>query len=128
MTTIVRYILLRMILKLADVNNPSRHLHDSVAWSMRMTKEFEVQGEREAALGLPISTPFASKSNRDLPKNQVSKLTNFFMFSSHLWSLCSCHWPRLGHHCAPSPEYYSNLIITSPSGGTCKRMAAKIQV
>lgn len=62
---------MRMILKMSDINNPSRHIKDCVAWSERMTLEFMDQGDKEQALGLPVSAPFTSKSNRDIPKNQV---------------------------------------------------------
>ena len=48
-------LLLGQALHAADISNPTKEVQTMVRWTERVMKEFWLQGDREAALGLPIS-------------------------------------------------------------------------
>lgn len=60
-----------MVIKLADINGPTKRKDLHVAWTDRITEEFYEQGDEEAAMGLPIS-PYMDRKNPQLAKLQES--------------------------------------------------------
>ncbi|KAJ3326578.1 High affinity cAMP-specific 3',5'-cyclic phosphodiesterase 7A [Blyttiomyces sp. JEL0837] len=73
-----RTLLMQMLMKCADVSNPTKAWPEYGEWINRITEEWYVQGDREKSLGLPIS-PFM---NRDGPNasNPASAQTGFINF------------------------------------------------
>ncbi|KAI8925161.1 hypothetical protein BC831DRAFT_401545, partial [Entophlyctis helioformis] len=73
-----RHSLMQMLMKCADVSNPTKSWPIYQEWITRITEEFFNQGDREKALGLPIS-PFC---NRDGPNaaNPTSSQQGFIEF------------------------------------------------
>lgn len=62
-------LLLQMVLKCADVAHPARPLELHKRWSDLISQEFFEQGDRERALGIPIS-PLCDRENADMSKSQ----------------------------------------------------------
>ncbi|KAJ1557520.1 cAMP-specific 3',5'-cyclic phosphodiesterase 4C, partial [Cladochytrium tenue] len=73
-----RLLLMQMLMKCADVANPTKEWPLYKEWTDRIIEEWYCQGDREKALGLPIS-PFM---NRDGPNaaNPASSQTGFINF------------------------------------------------
>ncbi|KAI8822965.1 uncharacterized protein EV422DRAFT_386421 [Fimicolochytrium jonesii] len=55
-----RTLLMQMLMKCSDVSNPTKAWPIYHTWIQRITEEFFCQGDREKALGLPIS-PFCNR-------------------------------------------------------------------
>ncbi|RKO92309.1 hypothetical protein BDK51DRAFT_12619, partial [Blyttiomyces helicus] len=55
-----RTLLMQMLMKCADVSNPTKAAPLYYEWIQRITAEFHAQGDREKALGLPVS-PFCNR-------------------------------------------------------------------
>jgi hypothetical protein len=62
-----RLILLKMLIKFADISNPSRPWPTCKSWSQCVMDEFFAQGDRERALGIPIS-PMMDRETTSIPK------------------------------------------------------------
>ncbi|RKP04080.1 hypothetical protein CXG81DRAFT_8704 [Caulochytrium protostelioides] len=65
-----RVIVMKMLLKCADVANPSKRWPIYSEWFARYTEETFQQGDEERRLGLPIS-PLCDRSDVQLPKSQL---------------------------------------------------------
>ncbi|TPX40717.1 hypothetical protein SeLEV6574_g06452 [Synchytrium endobioticum] len=65
-----RLLLFKMMIKCADVGNPTKawHLYDQ--WTCLILEEFFAQGDQEKALGLPVS-PYCDRDNINLPACQI---------------------------------------------------------
>ncbi|KAJ3208827.1 cAMP-specific 3',5'-cyclic phosphodiesterase 4D, partial [Dinochytrium kinnereticum] len=55
-----RTLLMKMLMKCADVSNPTKAWPEYSEWITRITLEWFTQGDREKALGLPVS-PFCNR-------------------------------------------------------------------
>lgn len=64
-----RNLLYQMVVHLADIANPSRPFHLARGWAERVIAEFCDQGDKEAAIGLPVSV-FCNRSTMNMPKAQ----------------------------------------------------------
>ena len=62
---------LSMVMKLADISNCTRPHHLYVNWCNHITDEFYLQGDRERALGHPVS-PFMDRYNPTVAKGQMA--------------------------------------------------------
>ncbi|BFZ25003.1 hypothetical protein BsWGS_28043 [Bradybaena similaris] len=77
-----RLLVTQMVIKLADINGPSKKQDLHQQWTYRIAEEFYEQGDEEASLGLPIS-PYMDRRNPQLAKLQET-------FINHLVSpLCN---------------------------------------
>ena len=65
-----RTLLWKMMLKCADVSNPTKKMPIYEKWTSRIIEEFFTQGDLEKMHGLPIS-PFFDRSNTFLPSSQL---------------------------------------------------------
>lgn len=61
----------RILIKCADVSNPTRPLHLCVAWGHRIAEEYCNQTDEEKAQGLPVVMPVFDRSTCSIPKSQV---------------------------------------------------------
>jgi len=59
-----------MILHCADISNQGKSAGIAYQWSMRILKEFFIQGEIEKQLALPVS-PLCDRKTIDIPASQV---------------------------------------------------------
>ncbi len=69
-----RLLMLKMVLKFADVSNIARGTQDYLRWSRRLMVENVRQGIAERALHLPIS-PYANRNKLDPAQNQYGFVT-----------------------------------------------------
>jgi len=66
-----RSMIARVILKAADLSNPSKPFPVAKYWAEVIQEEFFLQGDQERVLGLTIS-PFMERGNSSLPQMQVN--------------------------------------------------------
>lgn len=69
----------RMLIKCADVSNPTRPLSLCVTWGNRIADEYCTQTDEEKALGLPVVMPVFDRSSCSIPKSQVRTFLSFFL-------------------------------------------------
>lgn len=72
-----RALLLEIILKCADISNPTRPPRIAAYWSQMVQEEFFAQGDKEKEEGLPVS-PFMDRDN-SLPGKMVVGFVDFFV-------------------------------------------------
>eukprot|EP00736_Rhodelphis_marinus_P007250 Rmarinus@m.1843 len=65
-----RHLLLQGAIKMADLSHCSMSKKIHVEWSTRVCGEFFMQGDRERALGIPVS-PFMDRSKQQVAKSQI---------------------------------------------------------
>lgn len=61
----------RMMIKCADVSNPTRPLRHCVEWARRITEEYFQQTDEEKAKGLPVLMPMFDRTTCSIPKAQI---------------------------------------------------------
>jgi hypothetical protein len=66
-----KLIILKILIKAADISNPTKPPFLYLSWVKRLQQEFFLQGEKEKGLGLPYS-PFCNPNNCDFSKCQQS--------------------------------------------------------
>ncbi|XP_050294558.1 high affinity cAMP-specific and IBMX-insensitive 3',5'-cyclic phosphodiesterase 8 isoform X3 [Anthonomus grandis grandis] len=66
-TTLVK----RMMIKCADVSNPTRPLRLCVEWARRIAEEYFQQTDDEKARGLPVVMPMFDRQTCSIPKSQI---------------------------------------------------------
>jgi cAMP-specific phosphodiesterase 4/calcium/calmodulin-dependent 3',5'-cyclic nucleotide phosphodiesterase len=62
-----RQLIMEMIVKMGDLNNPSKNFNQSQKWSYRVMEEFFMQGDLERKANLPI-TKFMDRHDTNIPK------------------------------------------------------------
>ncbi|KAI9340919.1 hypothetical protein BDR26DRAFT_802473, partial [Obelidium mucronatum] len=65
-----RIILLKILMKCADVSNPTKEWSIYFQWADRVLEEFMRQGDMEKSLNLPVS-PFMDRDNINVPSSQI---------------------------------------------------------
>ena len=112
-----------MAIKAADISNPTRPLHISRRWSMKIMEEFFLQGDKERRLNLPISY-LCDRQTTLIPKAQ----SGFFEFVAlplfKAWSqfVRSPLSVQLCRNVINNKEYWDDQISPSTSdsdGETC---------
>lgn len=61
----------RMMIKCADVSNPTRPLRVCVEWARRIAEEYFNQTEEEKKSNLPVVMPMFDKASCSIPKSQI---------------------------------------------------------
>ncbi|XP_072396302.1 high affinity cAMP-specific and IBMX-insensitive 3',5'-cyclic phosphodiesterase 8 isoform X1 [Diabrotica undecimpunctata] len=61
----------RMMIKCADVSNPTRPLRLCVEWARRITEEYFHQTDEEKSKGLPVVMPMFDRYTCSIPKSQI---------------------------------------------------------
>lgn len=64
------FLMLKLIIKCADISNPAKHIDIARLWAERVCEEFYSQGDKERALGLSIS-PLCDRSKPAMAKSQI---------------------------------------------------------
>ncbi|KAJ3084719.1 hypothetical protein HDU99_006153 [Rhizoclosmatium hyalinum] len=65
-----KIILLKILMKCADVSNPTKEWPIYFEWADRVLEEFMRQGDMEKSLNLPVS-PFMDRDNINIPSSQI---------------------------------------------------------
>ncbi|KAJ3050263.1 cAMP-specific 3',5'-cyclic phosphodiesterase 4D [Rhizophlyctis rosea] len=73
-----RSLLMQMLMKCSDVSNPTKSWPIYSEWITRITEEFFAQGDKERALGLPVS-PFCNRDSATA-HNPTSSQKSFIEF------------------------------------------------
>lgn len=60
-----------MMIKCADVSNPTRPIGLCVEWARRIAEEYFQQTDEEKAKGLPVVMPMFDRSTCSIPKSQI---------------------------------------------------------
>lgn len=61
----------RIMIKCADVSNPTRPLGLCVEWAQRITEEYFAQTDEEKSMGLPVVMPKFDRQTCSIPKSQI---------------------------------------------------------
>lgn len=61
----------RMMIKCADVSNPTRPLRLCVEWARRIAEEYFNQTDEEKAKNLPVVMPMFDRTSCSIPKSQI---------------------------------------------------------
>ena len=80
----------RMLIKCADVSNPTRPLHLCVVWANRIAEEYCNQTDEEKAQGLPVVMPVFDRATCSIPKSQVSLTRVLFLPCVCVCVSCRC--------------------------------------
>jgi hypothetical protein len=80
-----RLLLMQMTIKSADISHPIKPLRLHLVWSDRIIIEFFRQGDRERAIGLPLS-PLCDFENFNLPRAQKGFITFVVRPCVELWA------------------------------------------
>ncbi|XP_021956702.1 high affinity cAMP-specific and IBMX-insensitive 3',5'-cyclic phosphodiesterase 8A isoform X2 [Folsomia candida] len=75
----------RMLIKCADVGNPTRPLKQCVEWSKRIAEEYFRQTEEELARGLPPVMPMFDRASCSIPKSQTGFVDYFVADMYEAW-------------------------------------------
>ena len=73
-----RSIILRMMIKCADVSNPTRQRSVCIEWARRISEEYFQQTDEEKTRGLPVVMPVFDRKTCRLPSSQTSFI-DFFL-------------------------------------------------
>ena len=65
-----RLLVLKMVIKCADIGNVTKGQSYATRWTDRVTQEFFEQGDAERSLGLPV-TPMLDRHTASVPKLQI---------------------------------------------------------
>lgn len=75
----------RMLIKCADVSNPTRPLKLCVEWANRIAEEYFRQTEEETARGLPVVMPMFDRKSCSIPKSQAGFVDYFVADMYEAW-------------------------------------------
>ncbi|XP_067632406.1 high affinity cAMP-specific and IBMX-insensitive 3',5'-cyclic phosphodiesterase 8 isoform X2 [Eurosta solidaginis] len=75
----------RMLIKVADVNNPSRQPSYCVEWARRIAEEYFTQTDEEKAKALPIVMPMFDRNTCSIPKSQIGFIEYIIQDMVHAW-------------------------------------------
>ncbi|KAL4441504.1 hypothetical protein ABPG77_002008 [Micractinium sp. CCAP 211/92] len=66
-----RAVALQLLVHAADISNPARPLRFSSQWGRKVHEEFFAQGDKESALGLPVSA-ICDRGRASVPQSQLT--------------------------------------------------------
>ncbi|XP_063697402.1 high affinity cAMP-specific and IBMX-insensitive 3',5'-cyclic phosphodiesterase 8 isoform X2 [Culicoides brevitarsis] len=75
----------RMMIKCADVSNPTRPLKFCVEWSRRIAEEYFMQTDEEKRRGLPIVMPMFDRTTCSISKSQIGFIEYIIQDMMHAW-------------------------------------------
>jgi len=75
----------RILIKCADVSNPTRPVKLAVEWARRIADEYFRQTEEELSRGLPPVMPMFDRNTCSIPKSQVGFLDYFVADMYEAW-------------------------------------------
>ncbi|XP_071794731.1 high affinity cAMP-specific and IBMX-insensitive 3',5'-cyclic phosphodiesterase 8B-like isoform X2 [Asterias amurensis] len=80
-----RALIRRMLIKCADVSNPTRPLEMCMVWARRISQEYFAQTDEEKRRGLPVVMPVFDRLTCSIPKSQISFTEYFIMDMFDAW-------------------------------------------
>lgn len=87
-----RALIRRMLIKCADVCNPTRPIEMCKEWARRISQEYFNQTDEEKKRGLPVVMPVFDRDTCSVPKSQTSFVDYFIMDMFDAWDgFVDCH-------------------------------------
>ncbi|XP_064618530.1 high affinity cAMP-specific and IBMX-insensitive 3',5'-cyclic phosphodiesterase 8B-like isoform X3 [Lineus longissimus] len=80
-----RGLIRRMLIKCADISNPTRPLEMCQEWARRISEEYFNQTDDERSRGLPIMMPVFDRKTCSIPKSQISFIDYFLTDMFNAW-------------------------------------------
>lgn len=98
----------RMLIKCADVSNPTRPLKLCVEWANRIAEEYFRQTEEETARGLPVVMPMFDRKSCSIPKSQAGFVDYFVADMYEAWDGKFKYFKNSESH----PHFFISEIFT----------------
>ncbi|XP_033125161.1 high affinity cAMP-specific and IBMX-insensitive 3',5'-cyclic phosphodiesterase 8B-like isoform X2 [Anneissia japonica] len=103
-----RTLIRRMLIKCADVSNPTKPQELCVAWAGRIAEEYFSQTEEEKRRGLPVVMPIFDRVTCSIPKSQTSFIEYFINDMFDLWDeFVDC--PEVIAHLQSNYKYWKDM-------------------
>lgn len=76
----------RIMIKCADVSNPTRPLKNCIEWSRRIAEEYFCQTDEEKNMKLPVVMPMFDRQTCSIPKSQIGFVDYIITDMIEAWS------------------------------------------
>ncbi|XP_053210897.1 high affinity cAMP-specific and IBMX-insensitive 3',5'-cyclic phosphodiesterase 8A-like isoform X2 [Panonychus citri] len=100
-------IIKRMLIKCADVCNPTRPLVICNTWAQRIAEEYCNQTDEEKALGLPVVMPAYDRATCSIPKSQIGFIDFFVHDMFEAWDAFG-DFPELMDNLSKNYNHYKD--------------------
>ncbi|XP_038078738.1 high affinity cAMP-specific and IBMX-insensitive 3',5'-cyclic phosphodiesterase 8B-like isoform X3 [Patiria miniata] len=102
-----RALIRRMLIKCADVSNPTRPLNMCMVWARRISEEYFAQTDEEKKRSLPVVMPVFDRLSCSIPKSQISFTEYFIMDMFDAWdAFIDC--PEVMENLRTNYKYWTN--------------------
>uniref|UniRef100_A0A1B6E641 PDEase domain-containing protein n=3 Tax=Clastoptera arizonana TaxID=38151 RepID=A0A1B6E641_9HEMI len=98
----------RMMIKCADVSNPTRPLKMCVEWARRIAEEYFTQTDEEKANHLPVVMPMFDRTSCSIPKSQMGFVDFIINDMFEAWD-AFIDMPEMLYHLRSNYQYWKDL-------------------
>ncbi|XP_046643616.1 high affinity cAMP-specific and IBMX-insensitive 3',5'-cyclic phosphodiesterase 8A-like isoform X1 [Daphnia pulicaria] len=105
----------RMLIKCADVSNPTRPLNMCIEWARRIAEEYFNQTAEEKAKGLPVVMPQFDRQTCSIPKSQIGFTDYFVSDMFDAWDAYA-EVPELLQHMKRNYQFWKEQEIMGVTG------------
>ncbi|XP_054277749.1 high affinity cAMP-specific and IBMX-insensitive 3',5'-cyclic phosphodiesterase 8 [Macrosteles quadrilineatus] len=98
----------RMMIKCADVSNPTRPLKMCVEWARRIAEEYFTQTDDEKANHLPVVMPMFDRTSCSIPKSQMGFVDFIINDMFEAWD-AFIDMPEMLYHLRSNYQYWKDL-------------------
>lgn len=98
----------RMLIKCADVSNPTRPLHLCKQWAKRIAEEYFAQTDEEKAKNLPVVMPLFDRSSCSIPVSQMGFMDYIVNNMFEEWD-SFIEMPEMLYHLRKNYDYWKEL-------------------
>ncbi|XP_075214903.1 high affinity cAMP-specific and IBMX-insensitive 3',5'-cyclic phosphodiesterase 8A-like [Lycorma delicatula] len=116
----------RMMIKCADISNPTRNVKLCVEWARRIAEEYFNQTDEEKTRNLPIVMPMFDRQSCSIPKSQMGFIDYIINDMFEAWDVF-IDMPELLYNVRNNYQYWKDMEergctsidkISSPSNTT----------
>ncbi|XP_063230404.1 3',5'-cyclic-AMP phosphodiesterase 4C-like [Bacillus rossius redtenbacheri] len=98
----------RMMIKCADVSNPTKPVHICTEWALRISEEYFAQTDEEKARNLPVVMPLFDRETCPIPKGQIGFMDFIINDLFKTWT-GFVHLPELLKHMEVNFNFWKDL-------------------
>lgn len=98
----------RMMIKCADVSNPTRPLQQCVEWARRIAEEYFNQTDEEKARRLPVVMPMFDRTTCSIPKSQMGFFDFIVNDMFEAWDVF-VDMPELLYHLRHNYQFWKDM-------------------
>ncbi|XP_077299462.1 high affinity cAMP-specific and IBMX-insensitive 3',5'-cyclic phosphodiesterase 8-like [Arctopsyche grandis] len=98
----------RMMIKCADVSNPSRSIKYCVEWARRIAEEYFLQTDEEKARELPVVMPVFDRATCSIPRSQIGFIEFIIIHMVEAWD-AFIDMPELLAHTKSNYQYWRDM-------------------